>query len=65
MRVVFLLFIETSLSHVISSDGRGEVAGVTVCNEKLFVLRRESIERIEQFNVQTFNELESISVKET
>jgi len=48
---------------VISSGGRGEVYGVTVCNEKLFVLRYKSQQRIEQYNVKTFNELTSITVK--
>ena len=52
----FLIDTETSLSHVISSDGRGRVVGVTVCNEKLFVLRWKSKQRIEQYNVKTFNE---------
>ena len=58
----FLIVIDTSLSHGISFHGRGFVAGVTVCNEKLFVLRGESKERIQQFNLQALNELESISV---
>ena len=57
----FLINTETSLSHVMSSDGRGMV-GVTVCGEKLFVLRRESKQRIEQYDVKTFNELTSITV---
>ena len=47
---------------MISSDGRERVVGVTVCNEKLFVLRGESKQRIEQYNVKTFNELTSITV---
>ena len=50
------------MGHVISSDGRGEVRGVTVCNEKLFVLRDES-EQIEQYHVKTFDELTLITVK--
>ena len=58
----FLIDTETSLSHVISSVGRGEVADVTVCNEKLFVLRKESKQRIEQYNVKTFNKFTSITV---
>ena len=48
---------------MISSKVREEVAGVTVCNEKLFVVRGVS-KVIEQYDVTTFSELAPIIVDE-
>jgi DNA-binding beta-propeller fold protein YncE len=62
MESCILIHAETSLSHVISSNGRRPVRGVTVCDEKLFVLRKENKGRIERYDVRTFKELTSISV---
>ena len=47
---------------MISSVGRGAVAGVTFHNEKLFVLRERSKQTIEQYDVKTFKKLTSITV---